>query len=298
MKTAADGWDAAEREALKALGLEFELVRRRHAADPPLDLLQAARAEVLPEPLQHDAARHLEQDPWTRTLADDLAGNDAALTKEDEDRLLRRIHTARAAETSTRGWRWLLPPAFVFATTTVLVAAAILTMWVVRQTAPVQPVQRADATVAATRQDKVFALPLDKPPITLSVAALTWRGPGDNSSLSDQLRPGLAAFRANDYATADQELARAAVAFPKAAEPLYYQGVARLFLNDITGASDSLSAAVRLADPSMLPDVTWYLAVAEERAGNMTAAREHVTAVCKSPSTRSAQACTALAKLQ
>ena len=130
------------------------------------------------------------------------------------------------------------------------------------------------------------------------MAALTWRGAAGETALADQLRPGLDAFRADDYATADRELARAATAFPRAVEPLYYQGVSRLFLNDVSGALDSLSAAARLTDTTFRDDVTWYLAIAEERAGRIADARAHVRTVCESKSERAAEACAVLPRLK
>jgi len=296
MNNPTDGWAPEERDTIRELEPELEVLRRRHSADPPLELLQAARAGVLPDGLQSDADQYLASDAWAETLADDLAALPVALTAEDENRLLRRI---RASQRETRRRTvpaWHLRPSFIAATLALLVVASATVSYVNRATPPQTP---ATVTTGPTTPQQVttFALQLEKPAIRLSVAALTWRGAGDNSSLMDQLRPGLDAFRADDYASADEQLGRAAAAFPKAVEPVYYQGISRLFLNDPRGAIDSLSAAARLADASFRPDVTWYLAVAEERVGMITEARVHVQSVCQSASDRSAQACAALAKM-
>ena len=298
MKTPADGWDPEEREALRELEPELEALRRRHAADPPVDLLRAARAGVLPEDLQRDAEQHLADDEWARALTDDLAATDTAFTKEDEERLLRRIRTAGREQRRPSIWHWLLHPSFALATL-VFIAATVSAMWYVNRSEPVQSIQPAEREEAAAAPGvPAFALALEKPPVKLSVAALTWRGTGGEKSLAEQLRPGLDAFRADDHATADRELARAAAAFPNAVEPVYYQGVSRLFLNDANGAVDSLSAAARRADASLRADVTWYLAVAEERAGRIADARAHVISLCESRSERSADACAALQRLK
>ena len=296
MKTPADGWDAAERDALPELGPELEALRRRHSADLPVDLLQAAREDVLPDQLQRDAKRYLAQDRWARTLIDDLAATRLALPRDDEDRLLRRIRGARNERGRRPAWRWFMQPQYVFATLAVIVAAGSVT-WYLDRDEVLPPAQREEAPVAA-REPIAFALPLEKPAVKLSLAALTWRGGDRDKSLAERLRPGLDAFRTSDYTTANQELARVSAEFPEAVEPVYYQGVARLFLNDVSGALDSLSAAARLADASFGADVAWYLAIAEERAGRMAEARAHVASVCESKSARSAEACAVLPKLK
>ena len=297
MKTPADGWDPEERDALRELEPELEALQRRHAADPPVELLVAARAGVLPEDVQRDAEQHLADDEWARTLTADLAATDGALTKADEDRLLGRIREAGTEPARRPVWRWFAQPSFAVATLAVIIVATS-SLWHLNQPEPVQPANPQSTTAATSRESTAFALPLEKPPVRLSVAALTWRGTGDEKSLAEQLRPGLDAFRASAYATADRELARAAAAFPNAVEPVYYQGVSRLFLNDVSGALDSLSAAARLADQSLRADVTWYLAVAEERAGRIADARAHLTSVCESSSERSTEACAALPRLR
>ena len=286
----------AQSDALSALGSELEALRRRHSADPPVDLLQAARAGLLPGELQHDAEQYLAENQWARTLTDDPAATQVEFTKEDEDRLLRRIRSAGGEQARGPAWGWLMPPRLVFATLALILASGSV-IWYFNPADAIPPTPREETSVAA-REPAAFALPLEKPQVKLSVAALTWRGDAREKSLAEQLRPGLDAFRADDYATANQELARASAAFPEAIEPVYYQGVARLFLNDVSGALDSLSAAMRLSDTAFRADVAWYLAIAEERAGRIADARGHVRTVCESKSERSAEACAVLPELK
>lgn len=293
MKTPADGWDPEERDALRELEPELEALQRRHAGDPPVDLLQAGRAGVLPADLQQKAEQHLANDGWARALTDDLAGIDIVLSKEAEDQLLGRIRKAGTADSRRPAWRWLVHPSFAVAA----LAIVAVGIWYGYRPEPIQAPTSEGITATASPEATVFALPLEKPTVKVSMAALTWRGAKD-MSLADELRPGLDAFRAGDYATADRELARAAAAFPNAVEPVYYQGVARLFLNNVNGARDSLSGAARLTDASLRADVTWYLAVAEERAGRIADARTHVTSLCDSGSDRSATACAILPRLK
>ncbi len=48
---------------------------------------------------------------------------------------------------------------------------------------------------------------LEKPAITLSLAALTWRGAGNDNDLLLNLKGPLDAFREGDYGLADREFA-------------------------------------------------------------------------------------------
>lgn len=298
MTSPRDGWDHDERETIEELGPELEALRQRHLGDPPVDLLCAARANVLPEPLQDEAARYLTEHEWGRTLVDDLTNAEVSLSEQDQARLLRRIReVAHDATPRRRFTEWFRQPAFAVAALAIIVVAARL-VWQTNPPPPAKPSRPETTAPKAAPQAPTFKLPLEKPPVKLGVAALTWRGAGRENPLIAELKPGLDAFRANDYAKADQELARVIERFPTAIEPPFYQGVSRLFLNDASGAVQSLSTANRLADPSFAPDVLWYLSVAEERAGRIADARAHLSALCGTASNRSAEACAGVSQLK
>ena len=74
----------------------------------------------------------------------------------------------------------------------------------------------------------------------------------------------------------------------------FYQGIARLFLADATGAIASLTTAGKIADSAFAWDIEWYRAVAEERAGNLAAARERLARLCQRADTRAPRACDAV----
>jgi len=61
MKPPPDNWDRDERETVESLEAELEAMRARHAGDPPVDLLRAAQADVLPTDLEAIAEEHLAQ---------------------------------------------------------------------------------------------------------------------------------------------------------------------------------------------------------------------------------------------
>jgi hypothetical protein len=133
------------------------------------------------------------------------------------------------------------------------------------------------------------------------MSALTWRGSkpaSDNGNqLLTDLKPGLDAYRRGDYATADRELTALATRYPGTIEILFYQGVSRLFLNDLAGAITAFDAADAVGDPTFAADVTWYRAVAEQRAGNAANARTRLEAICSARGTDAARACTALEQI-
>jgi len=301
MKTPGDGWDREEREALAPMEAELEALRARHAGDPPFDLLRAARADALPPELQARVSAYLDDSEWSRALVDGAFDVEHTLDDAAADRLLARI--TRSAE-PRRPWfsrPYVWAPLAAAAT-----IAIIVTAWPQPRTppsaAPTAAPAKPESTVARAEpprfeaQGSIAGLPFDKPDVKLSVAALTWRGPS-GSTLVDDLAPALDAYRRSDYARAAQALERVEQRYPSSIEAPFYRGVSLLFLNDYPGAIAELQKAERLNDSTFAPDVAWYLAVAEQRAGNTVAARTHLDALCRTPGPRSGAACDAIKKL-
>jgi len=286
-------WDRDEREALADLEEQVETIRRRHRADPPLDVLRAAQADVLPPDLQARIAQHLSESAWSRTLATGVEPDEGMLTVEDRDRLLARIVKEAGRDTAHR-WRWLRP-AFLGPA---LLAAASIAWLVSRGSDVLTPTRPPESTVAIAQPPPAFLLPLDKPEVRLSMAALTWRGStGTNNQLLADLKPALDSYRRDDYAAAEREFAMLASRYPGTIEIHFYQGISRLFLNDVTGAIAALAAAEAVADRTFAADVSWYRAVAEEHAGNLTGARARLDSLCLEKGEGAVRACAALARL-
>jgi hypothetical protein len=299
MKAPADRWDREEREALEPVTADLAALRARHAGDPPLALLRAAQADALPPDLQTRVSAHLAESAWSRALVDGACDVDHVLDAADADRLLARI--TRSAE-PRRSWRlsnigvWA---PLAGAAATIAIVAAVWAPW--RTTAPASVVPVAappppQATIARAEPPR-FELPLDKPDVKLSVAALTWRGPSGASSLVDELAPALDAYRQSDYTRAAQGLEGVGRRFPASIEAPFYRGISLLFLNDPAGAIVELKKAERMKDAAFAPDVTWYLAVAEQRSGDTAAARAHLDALCRGTSARTPAACDAITRL-
>lgn len=303
MNTDRHAWDRDEREALAGLEDEIEMMRQRHAADPPFELLRAAHADALPPDLQTTVSEHLSASALSRTLAEGLGEDGPTLTAEEQQRLLARImkEAGKASETS-RLWHWFRP-ALVGSG---LVAVASL-VWLVssttergeRLTPPETTVVVALPPAASQPADAPpFLLAFEKPDVRLGMGALTWRGTtGSSNQLLADLKPGLDAYRRGDYASADRELTALAVRYPGTIEILFYQGVSRLFLNDLPGAIASLTAAEAVGDRTFAADVSWYRAVAEQRSGNVPDARIRLDALCRAGAARACSALEQLAKV-
>lgn len=298
MKTPADGWDRDEREALEGLEGELESLRQRHAGEVPLELLRAARHDALPPDLQTDAAARLATDAWSRALVEGLDDAEASFGPEDQARVLRGIQRAARQDESRASspiaWTWLRPVLAGAAT-----VAIVGVVWLWRGNEPparTPPAQPEGQTAAARPAAPRFEIPLEKPDVMLSAAALTWRGAAENPLLVD-LKPAVDAFRQGDYTSAARQFAALENRYPNAIEVFYYGGVSRLFVNDTTGAVASLGRAAALADEVFAPHVTWYRAIAEQRAGRENTARAQLSALCAGSSARAARACEALKQL-
>ena len=281
MKTPSSDWDREERDALEPLEEELRALRNRHASDPPLDRLRAASADALPLDLQASTTAHLGASRWSRALVDGASAGSGDLSADDEARLLERIRRAGRPGRVPRAFRPLVWSSLLAASAAVVIAVVIVDR---SRPAPVGPVSGAPietvtpppAPPTVTR----FQLPLDKPDVKLSPRALTYRGAADGGDFVSQLKPAIDAYRGDDYGSADREFTALAPRYPQAVEVFFYQGVARLFLNDFVGAEVSLSSADRLADESFATDVTWFLAVVDERLGRRSDARSRLASLC------------------
>lgn len=301
MNTDRDDWDREEREALSGLDDQIDAMRRRHVNDPPIEWLRAAHADALPGDLQTSVSEHLAASMMSRTLAEGLGEDAPVLSDAEQERLLARImKDARKESAPASAWKWFRP---------VLVGSGIVAVaslvWVVSKGTEVGErlgPPETQVVVALPPAVPPFLLPFEKPDVRLGMGALTWRGSSpattdDGNQLLIDLKPGLDAYRRNDYATANRELTALASRHPGTIEILFYQGVSRLFLNDYSGAIAAFDAADAVGDRTFAADVAWYRAVAEQRSGNVAQARAHLEAICGAHGPDAARACTAIEQL-
>jgi len=337
MKAPDDGWDDEERAAIDELRDQLETLRARHRGDPgdpgdpEIALLRAARQGVLPADVQQAADDRLVNDAWSRALVEGLDDVEPSLDRHAEDLLLARIQRdaqpdgqrdrqrdaqpygqrgRQLAMPDRRRWVWLRP-ALASAAVVALAAAA----WIAfrgptppaGEERPVAPAHQPETSSAAVTPPPAWQVPLDKPDVTLSLAALTWRGGGsggsgtggsgqDNQLLADLKEP-LDHFRNNDYARADRAFAALESRYPNAVEVFFYGGVSRLFVDDPPRAIAALTRAAALADATFAPRAAWYLAIAEERGGQLSRARARLEELCRGTSDRVAQACAAVKRI-
>ena len=117
-----------------------------------------------------DERELLELEGLNREL--DTLRSQHALTPEDESRLLARIQDeARRTAASRRSWGW----GFVLAAATVLMVVG--TVWMFRRGGPATEGTKApESTVAVATPPPVFYVPLEKPDIKVSPAALVTPG--------------------------------------------------------------------------------------------------------------------------
>jgi hypothetical protein len=278
MKVPPDGWDDDEREIPEDLA--SELSKMQGATALPIDVLRAAGTGVLPDDLEQAAQSYLSREPRARALVDEL--NDSAeLDELSEARLHARISREAQSIPRTRqtGWYWRAAAAVA------AIALAGSAWWIGRSEPPsiaVTSPAAGTAPVGPASQPapQTFLVPLERPEIRISLRAMTWRGAAPENPVLAALKPAFDAFRAGDYAAADRAFTEVGGRYPNLVEVALYQGVARLFLGDITGATASLQAAETIADAAFEHDVAWYLAVAEERAGNAAAARTRLERLC------------------
>jgi tetratricopeptide (TPR) repeat protein len=293
MSKPRDDWDADERDALDGLEGELAEIRRRHQDDPSLAMLRAAAADALPPEAQARVARHLEESAWSRALVDGLreTGADDRLDAASEDRLFNRItRDARVTPfpSSRRPWQ----PAFVVGG--LALAATVLIAVVVSRPGP-DTLTAPTAAPPASARAAAAPIGYTKPDVKLSPSALTWRADASSNPFLRDLAPAFDAYRAGDYARAVAEFDRLAGVYPESIEVLFYQGVSRMLAGNEAGAIAPLEAAARLRNETFADDVSWFLAVAQERSGR-PAARAKFEELCRGQGPYAARACQAVAQ--
>jgi TolA-binding protein len=293
-----DDWDANECEALEEFREELDELRDRHKADPPFEILRAARAGVLPEELQKAVNRHLELNAWSRAVIDGAETSEPLLGQQTCVDLLARIQQVISKDEQRHSPPFkLVRPALAAAA--VLMMAAFLLLWRlgfrpistnIPHAAPISAT--LSAAPAPVSPSPVFRLDLEKPGIKFNVAGLTFRGSSTNF-LKD-IAPAIEAYREGRYTQADRSFAALIPRYPKSTEVYFYMGVSRLLTSDASGAIQAFEAARKLDDALFASDVSWYLAIALERANHLEAARAELESLCIGKSPYAARACMAI----
>lgn len=308
--TKFDDADDDERELLEELEQPMRDALLRTAGCPDPAAISAAGAGALPDNLAASLSAHLRECPACRILARDLAATDAAApTPGERARILARVaersggpglrlQTRDGLSMPSRRWRWDWGMAGAVTLAVVAVAVAVWAPW---RRAVSSPTTGAVARPAPGAVPAIvdFVLPLQKPAVAVSLGgALTWRGASttDGERRLAQLRDALAPYEAGNYAEAARRL-DALAGRTDAADVRFYLGVSHLFLGATPAAVDSLTRARRGAPAWLLPDASWYLAVALERAGRVDEAKAELRTLCADGGELRAGACRAAERL-
>ena len=218
-----------------------------------------------------------------------------ALSEHDKARLLRRIQQEARQSPARAGIFWTRPWLLAAASVVILAGGVYLLRGLRGPSVSELPAPAPERAVVTKegRPSPVYLLALAKPDLKVSPAALTYRSAAAENPLLADLKPAFDSFRAGDYVTADREFATLGPRYPRSVEVFFYQGVARLFLGDAPGATNSLTTAGKLADSAFAWDIEWYRAVADERSGDVVAARARLGRLCQRADTRAPKACDA-----
>lgn len=269
----------------------LERWRGRLDCPPPDVLLPALEETVLPEETARMVRAHVDACPLCAELAAALREASASPTREAEARISDRLRRRT-------GERRHFPPLVLAAAAAVclIATAAYLTRWMNRQDARPAP---SGQLAKAEPSRPLPVLALAPPPIQLPPESLTLRS-GTPDRYAAALEAALEPFVRADYQQAEVRLEEVARDNSDRPHPHFYLGVAKLLRGNPADALPSLERARELAGPknSLYPEATWYLAVALEHSGRAESAVAPLGALCGGGSTRDAQACEGLRRLQ
>jgi len=276
-------------------------MRRRCADCPSARLLSAAAAEALPADEQEAVAAHVASCPTCRDLQADFERLDPVpLEVSAVEKMLRQVARQAKAESrpSPRRWTYWVPVSAAVAAGFLLLVFAGRALG--PAPAPVSPTPVPNLAVAApvpTPPPVVAPGPaLEKPPVKLTMLALTWRSGEGTIDFAADIAPALDAFRADRYDEAARKLQALAPRYPSSVEIPFYRGVSQLFLGSDNDAVNSLRRAQRLADDTFASDAAWYLGIALARSGHVIEARVRFESLCRGGTSPYAERACAAAK--
>jgi hypothetical protein len=230
-----------------------------------------------------DACAHLAAD--FDTLALDEPGDEAV------SRVRARV-MSRARRRVPRPVAW--------AAGIVLAVGAGLAWWATR--APEVRSATAEAPAPALRSGvpAVTALwTVTPPPVRLPLTALGPTRSGERAdAVHTALLEALEGYRAGRFAESIAPLEGLARRHPHSSDVAFYLGVSLLLSDRAAEALPVLDRARRTAEGPRAAEIDWYLATAEQRAGQSDRARPRLAALCGAAGPFSAAACAAGERLR
>lgn len=279
--------DADEQEFLEHFRAPLTATRHKGAACPAPRLLRALAAGVLPE--ETGIAEHVERCSFCQSLVRDLQDLEPfEPTIQEESRIHDRI--SKVIQKSRHSVRFWIPLAA--ATAGVAILAAALQWTFVGQRPDSAPLQTAANLPAPV------LLPLEKPAVKVSLPdALVFRSePSNQAKLMEDLRKALEPYKADNFGDAAQRLELFTKQYPRSIEGRFYLGVSLVFLSRPADAAAELEKAKELNVASFARDVSWYLSIAYQRAGQDARSIIELQPLCAEPGNYQSQACETLKK--
>lgn len=276
--------DEVSEEVLRREGDQW---RRLRTGCPDPDLLLERHSELL-EPDVRDALReHVQTCAACARLSADLD----AMNLSSPDQAVEAAVLARVRRRASSSPFWRLP----LAAAVVLGCGAALAWWmrVPSGPTPTAPAAIPSATTATASTPvamwTIEALPVRVPISSVGVSRSGAAGADASAALMD----ALASYQAGRYAEAIPALQAVASAHPESGDAALYLGVACLLADRARDSLAPLERASALVDAARRPEVDWYRATAEQRVGQLTAARERLRTLCGAAGEYQQRACAA-----
>jgi TolA-binding protein len=276
-------------------------LRETHSHCPPPDMIIAAEGEALPEELARRVKDHLENCRLCQVLGRDLKRMGASGTSADERaRIEERVFAHVPLPGAKRlWWLWGWQSKAVAVLAAAVLAVSALTWMYLRQSAQESPTeQAAQAPPVTPATSSVFRL--EKPPVKiLATSVLAWRGTGGTPKAQylQELESALEPYEADDFAAASARLAEVAAQYPSGAEAAFYLGICRLFLGQNRDAIAALRASEAIGEDALAQELSWYLSLALQRAGDIAGASARLKELCEVQSPYKEPACKGLKEL-
>jgi tetratricopeptide (TPR) repeat protein len=256
---------------------------------PDPDLLLARRSELLDADVRAALDDHIASCDACARLVTDLE----SMKLDAPDSAIESAVLARVRQVGSPTPFWRLP----LAAALVIGCAASIAWWIRTPAvsvspAPVAPVAPV-ATVAPMTMWTVEALPVRMPLSAVGVSRSA-----ENRAASAALLDALAPYQAGRYADAVPALQEVARSHPESGEAALYLGVALLLADRPGDALAPLERAARQVESARRADVEWYRATAEQRAGQTSAARDRLAALCAAAGGYQQRACAATQALR
>jgi tetratricopeptide (TPR) repeat protein len=270
--------------------------RASRTSCPDPDLLLVRESELLEPAVRAALEAHVKTCDACARLAADLESLAlGAPTSTTADAVLARV---RQRGSSMPFWRLPLAAALIIG------CATAIAWWTRSAYAPHSASASAANTATADKTaDKPGASVASVTPLVAlwTVEALPVRVPlssvgvsrsGDaTGDASTALMHALVPYQAGRYAEAIAALHKVVAEHPQSGDAWLYLGVALLLADRPQEALAPLERAAALVDASRRMEVDWYRATAEQRAGQATAARERLHALCGQPGVYQQRAC-------